>query len=114
MSKFVIAAVQMFPTADGQVFTTLEEAQAHQFQLDNEALLNSIAENHANDLKLIDRARSGRVNAVKEFLAWYLPWVEAGSPDIERTAFDTPKEERAKKASEEEAAKEELDDSFLG
>lgn len=97
MSKFQIAAVQMFATEDGKQFPSAEEAQAHQLMLENLAEFSAIAENHCNQLKLADRARSLRFNSVIEFLGWQKAWLEAGSPTIERTVMDSEPKPRTKK-----------------
>lgn len=104
MQKFQIAAVQMFTTEDGKQFATVEEAQAHQFMLENMAEFSAIADNHCNELKLADRARSMRFNAVVEFLGWKKAWEENGSPTIERTVFDSEPKPRAKKGEAVEGA----------
>ena len=101
MSKFQIAAVQMFATEDGKQFPSAEEAQAHQFMLENMAEFSTIAENHCNQLGLADRARSLRFNSVVEFLGWEKAWKEAGSPTIERTVMDSEPKPRAKKGEAE-------------
>lgn len=100
MSKFQIAAVQMFSTEDGKQFATVEEAQAHQVMLENVAEFSAIVDNHCNDLKLADRARSMRFNAAVEFLGWLKTWEAAGSPTIERTVFDSEPTPRKKKGEE--------------
>ena len=94
MSKFQIAAVQMFTTEDGKQFASVEEAQAHQFMLENMAEFSAIADNHCNALKLADRARSLRFNAIVEFLGWQKSW---DGVDVERTVFDSEPKPRAKK-----------------
>ncbi len=94
---FNIFAQQVFVTEDGQKFDTAEEAQAHQFALENDAELTAIVENHCNDLKLIDRSRALRAGAAKEFMAWYMQWDANGRPTIERTVFDSEPAPRKKK-----------------
>lgn len=96
-----IFAQQVFVTEDGQKFDTAEEAQAHQFALENDAELTAIVENHCNDLKLIDRSRALRAGAAKEFLAWFMQWDAIGRPTIERTVFDSEPTPRKKKGESE-------------
>lgn len=105
---FNIFAQQVFVTEDGQQFNSAEEAQAHQFALENDAELTAVVENHLNDLKLIDRSRALRSGAAKEFLGWYMQWEAAGRPTIERTVFDSEPTPRKKKgeAGEEVAGEE--------
>lgn len=94
MSKFQIAAVQMFATEDGKQFPSAEEAQAHQFMLENMAEFSAIADSHCNALKLADRARSLRFNSVVEFLGWQKSWDGVA---VERTVFDSEPTPRKKK-----------------
>lgn len=93
-----VVTVTQYEAEDGSLFLTEAECNAHDFKLKNGEMINRAAEAFANTLKAIDRSRSIKVNAATEFLAFYLPWVEAGSPDVERTAFDTPKPEAETKA----------------
>ena len=108
---FNIFAQQVFVTEDGQKFDTAEEAQTHQFVLENDAELTAIVENHCNDLKLIDRSRALRAGAAKEFMVWYMQWDANGRPTIERTVFDsepTPRKKKGEGDAEAPAEEEEV------
>lgn len=85
--------VVQFETADGSLFTTEHEALAHEFKLENGVEITAAADAFVNTLGAIDRSRNMKINTVEEFLAFYLPWVAAGKPVVERTVFDTPKAE---------------------
>ncbi|MBG6242965.1 MAG: hypothetical protein EKE20_14605 [Candidatus Symbiopectobacterium sp. Dall1.0] len=89
-----VVQIQMFEANDGSQFMTAAEADAHDFKLENQSKIDAAAEAFCNSLQKIDRARSMATNFVGEFLAFYIPWIEQGSPEIERTAFDTPKAEK--------------------
>jgi len=88
-----IIQIQMFEANDGSQFATAAEADAHDFKIENAVKIAAAAEAFANTNGKIDRARVQAVNLVTEFLAFYIPWLENGSPEVERTVFDTPKKE---------------------
>lgn len=88
-----VASVQItqYQTEDGSVFLSLAEAEAHEFKLKNGELIRVAAESFVNAKGAIDRSRNMQLNTITDFLAFYLPWVEAGSVFVERTVEDTPK-----------------------
>lgn len=90
MAKVVV--VTQYEANDGSLFLTEAECDAHEFLLANKVEIEAAAEAFANTVGAIDRSRSIKVNGATEFLAFYIPWVEAGKPVVERTKFDTPKE----------------------
>lgn len=87
-----VVTITQYEANDGSLFLTEAECNAHDFKLENGAAIDAAAEAYANTMKLTDRSRSMQVNTVSAFLAFYLPWVEAGKPEVERTVFDTPKD----------------------
>jgi dsDNA-binding SOS-regulon protein len=89
-----IVQIQMFEANDGSQFATAAEADAYDFMLENKAVIDAAAEAFVNSTKRIDRARVTAANLVGEFLAFYIPWKDAGCPEVERIAFDTPKPEK--------------------
>lgn len=89
-----VVQIQMYEANDGSQFPTAAEADAHDFKLEHADKITAAAEAFVNTTKRIDRARSSATNMVGEFLAFYIPWMEAGCPEVERTAFDTPKPEK--------------------
>lgn len=89
-----VVTIQMFEANDGSQFASAAEADAHDFMLENKAVIDAAAEAFVNTTKRIDRARVTAANLVSEFLAFYIPWDDAGRPQVERTAFDTPKPEK--------------------
>lgn len=97
--------IVQYQANDGSLFTSEAEANAHDFKLENGEKITRAAEAFANTIGAADRSRSMKMNTAEEFLAFYLPWVEAGEPDVERTVFDTVKEE-AKTTDAEQKAEE--------
>lgn len=87
-----VVTVTQYEANDGSLFLTEAECNAHDFKLENGAKIAAAAEAFVNTIKAIDRSRNMQINTVSNFLAFYLPWVEAGCPVVERTEFDTPKE----------------------
>lgn len=90
-----IVQIQMFEANDGSQFATAAEADSYDFKLEHAAKIEAAGEAFCNTVGKIDRARVQAMNLVGEFLAFYIPWQEAGMPEVERTAFDTPKKEIA-------------------
>lgn len=88
-----VVTITQYQAKDGSLFTSAVEADNHDFMQENAEKIEVAVESFANALGLIDRARSGKVNTAKDFLAWYMQWVDAGSVPVERTVFDTPKED---------------------
>lgn len=93
----VIQVVQ-YEANDGSIFTSAAEADAHDFKLEHGAKIEAAATAFVNTIGAIDRSRNMQINTVTNFLAFYLPWVEAGEPEVERTVFDSPKEVKAETA----------------
>lgn len=93
-----IVTVTQYEANDGSLFLSEAECNAHDFKLENGAKIDAAVEAFANTNKLIDRSRSMQMNTAATFLAFYLPWVEAGCPEVERTVFDTPKEVKVAEA----------------
>lgn len=91
----VVKQITQYETKDGKVFLTLEEAELYEFQLDNQAEIDAAVEAYLNTVKLADRARSIQGNASRNFLAFYIKWIQDGKPAVERTVFDTPKVDKA-------------------
>ncbi|MFZ4217033.1 hypothetical protein ACEV6Q_04105 [Enterobacter ludwigii] len=89
-----VVQIQMYEANDGSQFPTAAEADAHDFKLEHADKITAAAEAFVNTTKRIDRARSSATNMVGEFLAFYIPWMDAGCPEVERTVFDTPKPEK--------------------
>jgi len=87
-----VVTVVQYEAVDGSVFTSEAECNAHEFKLAHGAEIDAAAEAFLNTIGAIDRSRNMQGNVVKNFLAFYLPWVDAGKPAVERTVFDTPKE----------------------
>ena len=98
-----IVTVTQYEANDGSLFLSEAECNAHDFKLENGAKIDAAVEAFANTNKLIDRSRSMQTNTAAAFLAFYLPWVEAGCPEVERTVFDTPKEAKVAEAEVVEA-----------
>lgn len=82
-----IVSLQVFQTADGQQFPTQAAAEAHQFGLDNQATLTSVAESFVNAAELSGRARSGSANKCVEVVSFL---VSQGLVDLELLAAHTP------------------------
>lgn len=99
-----VIQITQYEANDGSMFTTEAAANAHDFMLENKAEIDRTAEMFCNSIQAIDRSRSGKTNTVSEFLAWYLPWIDAGKPGVERVAFDTPKETAVEVTAEAPAA----------
>jgi hypothetical protein len=97
--------ITQYEANDGSLFLSAAEADAHDFKLENGEKIRKAGEAFVNTIGAADRSRNMKLNTVEEFLAFYLPWVEAGEPEVERTVFDTPKEE-AKTADADEKADE--------
>ena len=87
-----VVTVTQYEAEDGSLFLTEAECNAHDFKLKNGAVIKTAAESYVNSIGAIDRSRNMQLNTIENFLAFYLPWVEAGSVAVERTVFDTPKE----------------------
>lgn len=85
--------IVQFETADGSLFATEAEALAHEFKLENGETIRIAAESFVNTIGAIDRSRNMQLNTIGNFLAFYLPWKDAGSVFVERTVEDTPKPE---------------------
>lgn len=101
-----IVTVTQYEAEDGSLFLTEAECNIHDFKLKNGAKINAAAEAFVNTLGAIDRSRSIKLNGAVEFLAFYLGWVEAGEPVVERTVFDTPKVEVEVAAEAEQVSQE--------
>lgn len=86
-----VIQVTQYEANDGSLFLTEAECDAHDFKLLNGAKIDAAKEAFLNTTKAIDRSRNMQGNVIENFLAFYLPWVEAGEPVVERTVFDTPK-----------------------
>ncbi|AGV99235.1 hypothetical protein PM1_019 [Pectobacterium phage PM1] len=99
-----VVTVTQYEAVDGSLFLSEAECNAHEFKLENGARIEAAAEAFLNTTKAIDRSRNMQGNVIANFLAFYLPWVEAGSPAVERTVFDTPKAEKVEGAEGEAAA----------
>lgn len=95
-----VVTVVQYEANDGSLFMSEAECNAHDFKLENGAKIEAAKEAFLNTNKLADRSRSMQGNTVENFLAFYLPWVEAGCPEVERTVFDTPKAVVAEAAAE--------------
>lgn len=90
-----VVSIQMYVSEfDESQFATEAECNAYDFMMENKAEIEAAAEAFVNTTKRIDRARVTAGNLVGEFLAFYIPWKAAGCPEVERTAFDTPKPEK--------------------
>lgn len=89
----VTKQVVKYETADGSSFDTEQEALAHEFKLENGETIRIAAESFVNTIGAIDRSRNMQLNTISNFLAFYLPWKDAGSVFVERTVEDTPKAE---------------------
>lgn len=89
-----VIQVTQYEANDGSLFLTEAECDAHDFKLANGAQIEAAREAFLNSTKAIDRSRNMQGNVIDNFLAFYLPWLEKGSPVVERTAFDTPKPEK--------------------
>lgn len=87
----VLIQVTQYQAEDGSLFLTAAEADAHDFKLKNGETIRIAAESFVNARQAIDRSRNMQLNTISEFLAFYLPWVEAGSVFVERTKEDSPK-----------------------
>jgi len=98
-----VVTVTQYEAIDGSLFTSEAECNAHEFRLANGAKIDAATEAFLNTVGAIDRSRNMQANTIKNFLSFYLPWVEAGEPVVERTVFDTPKETEAPVAEEAKA-----------
>lgn len=87
-----VVTVTQYEANDGSLFLTEAECNAHDFMLENKAEIDAATEAFVNTIGAIDRSRNMKINTASEFLAFYIPWVQAGKPAVERTVFDTPKE----------------------
>lgn len=83
----------MYVCADGSQFPTEAEADAYEFLQANKAEIDGAAEAFVNTMGKCGRARSAGINFVNEFLAFYIPWAEAGKPVVERTVMEPEKPE---------------------
>ena len=88
--------VVLYEAADGSRFDSAAAADAHDFKLANGAKITLYVENFLNATGAIDRSRNMQKNTAEAFLAYHLARIEAGTVDevVERTVFDTPKEEK--------------------
>ena len=93
MAKLV--TVVQYEAVDGSQFLSEAECNAYEFMLENKAEIDAAGEAFVNTVGAIDRSRNMKLNVVSEFLSFYIPWVEAGKPVVERTVPDTVKEETA-------------------
>lgn len=96
----IVRQITQYEAVDGSIFNTAAECDAHEFMLENKAEIDAAVEAFVNTIGAIDRSRSGKMNTAAEFLAFYLPWVAAGKPVVERTVFDTPKPEKVEAEGE--------------
>ena len=103
-----VIQVTQYEANDGSLFLTEAEANAHDFKLENGAAIDAATEAFVNTIGAIDRSRNMKINTAAEFLAFYLPWVEAGKPVVERTVFDTPKEVAVVEGEAKDAAEAEV------
>lgn len=95
-----VVTVTQYEANDGSLFLSAAEADAHDFMLENKAEIDAATEAFVNTLGAIDRSRNMKINVASEFLAFYIPWVQAGKPVVERTVFDTPKAEAVEVSDE--------------
>lgn len=92
-----VIEVVVYEAADGSRFDSAAAADAHDFKLANGAKIALYTENFLNATGAIDRSRNMQKNTIEAFLAYHLGRIEAGTVEevVERTVFDTPKEDKA-------------------
>lgn len=96
MSRF--QAVQYFRTDDGQIHTSIEAAEAHQFMLDNAAAIKVKVDAYLNANKLFGRRRAAAENAATAFISFQMQW------DGQPVEFDHEAAAEAAKVAAEQAA----------
>lgn len=64
-----VLSKQVFETTDGKQFTDVAAAEAHQFALDNEVLVNEIAESYVNIAVAPGAKEAGMVGRTRAFNA---------------------------------------------
>ena len=84
----IVRQITQYEAKDGSVFLTEAECDAHEFMLDNKAEIDAATEAFVNTIGAVGRSRNGKINTSSEFLAFYIPWVAAGKPVVERTVFE--------------------------
>lgn len=99
MSK--LQAVQYFRTTDGEIFTDVALAEAHQFSLDNKEVIAAKVDAYLNANKLFGRRRAAAENVATQVVSHLLQW------NGEAVEFDHEAAEAEAKAAAEaaEAAK---------
>lgn len=106
-----VVTVTQYEAVDGSIFNTEAECNAHEFKLENGAKIKAAVEAFLNTVGAADRSRSIKGNVAEDFLAFYLPWMDAGCPEVERTVFDAVKEDKASDEDKAEVATEVADAS---
>ena len=101
-----VIEVVVYEAADGSRFDSAAAADAHDFKLANGEKIAKYTENYLNATGAIDRSRNMQKNTIEGFLAFHLGRIEAGTVEevIERTVFDTPKEDKAVEVAADAAA----------
>lgn len=93
-----VIQVTQYEANDGSLFLTEAECDAHDFKLLNGAKIDAAKEAFLNTTKAIDRSRNMQGNVIENFLAFYLPWVEAGEPVKNRFGGHLPSTEGCTRA----------------
>lgn len=103
-----VIEVVVYEAADGSRFDSAAAADAHDFKLANGEKIAKYTENFLNATGAIDRSRNMQKNTIEAFLSFHLAAIEAGTVEdvIERTVFDTPKEDKAVEVAAEAQAEE--------
>ena len=84
----IVRQITQYEAKDGSLFLTEAECNQHEFLLDNKAEIDAAGEAFVNTIGACGRSRNGKLNTVSEFLSFYIPWVEAGKPVVERTVME--------------------------
>ena len=72
MSK--LQAVQYFRTTDGEIFTDVALAEAHQFSIDNKEVIAAKVNAYLNANKLFGRRRAAAENIATQMVSHLLQW----------------------------------------
>ena len=101
-----VIEVVVYEAADGSRFDSAAAADAHDFKLANGEKITKYTENFLNATGAIDRSRNMQKNTIEAFLSYHLAAIEAGTVEdaVERTVFDTPKEDKAVEVAADAAA----------
>lgn len=88
--ELVAQTVQVIKTSDGKEFNSMEEAQAHQFAIENAEAISGVVDSYLNTRGLKNRNRKQKEGVASDVIGYLISaGVDlSGVPAVERTVFD--------------------------